>query len=51
MGLIELGLKPIKLSDNLIENELSVAKKYSYRADLNKIELKANGGFNIFPIL
>ena len=24
MGLVELGLKPIKLSDNLIENELSV---------------------------
>ena len=41
MGLIELGLKPIKLSDNLIENELSVAKKYSYRADLNKIRAKS----------
>ena len=41
MGLIELGLKPIKLNDNLIENELSVAKKYSYRADLNKIRAKS----------
>lgn len=41
MGLIELGLKPIKLSDNLIENELSVAKKYSYRVDLNKIRAKS----------
>ncbi len=41
MGLIELGLKPIKLSDNLIENELSVAKKYSYRADLSKIRAKS----------
>ncbi len=41
MGLIELGLKPIKLSDNLIENELTVAKKYFYRADLNKIRAKS----------
>ncbi len=41
MGLIELGLKPIKLSNNLIKNELLVAKKYSYRADLNKIRAKS----------
>ena len=27
MGLIELGLKPIKLSDNLIENEVICCEK------------------------
>ncbi len=41
MGLIELGLKPIKLSDNLIKNELAVSKRYSFRADLNKIRAKS----------
>ncbi len=40
IGLINLGLKPIYLSDELIKSEMEIAKKFSYRADKKRIIAK-----------
>ena len=40
IGLINLGLKPIYLSDDLIKAEMEIAKKFSYRADKKRIIAK-----------
>ena len=40
VGLINLGLKPIYLSDELIKTEMEIAKKFSYRADKKRIIAK-----------
>ena len=37
MGLIELGLKPIYLSDELIKNEIEIAHKFYNRVDKSRI--------------
>jgi UDP-sulfoquinovose synthase len=41
VGLIELGLKPILLSDDLIKKEIEVAKENHQRLDLKKIIAKS----------
>ncbi len=40
IGLISLGLKPIYLSDKLIQSEMEIAKKFSYRANKKRIIAK-----------
>ena len=41
MGLIELGLKPIYLSDKLIKTEIEIAKMFEKRVDKRKIVAKS----------
>jgi UDP-sulfoquinovose synthase len=41
MGLIELGLKPIYLSDKLIKTEIEIAKMFEKRVDKKKIIAKS----------
>ncbi len=41
IGLISLGLKPIYLSDKLIQSEMEIAKKFSYRANKKRIIAKS----------
>tara|TARA_S200000501_G_scaffold140731_1_gene133043 strand:- start:470 stop:1627 length:1158 start_codon:yes stop_codon:yes gene_type:complete len=41
MGLIELGLKPIYLSDDIIKNEIEIAHKFYRRVDKSKIVAKS----------
>ena len=41
IGLLELGLKPINLSNELLQKEINVTKKYFKRANLNKIKAKS----------
>ena len=43
MGLIELGLKPIYLSDKLIKTEIEIAKMFEKRVDKKKKIKKSNG--------
>ena len=41
VGLIELGLRPIPLSDNLIKKEIEIAKENYRRVDVGKIKAKS----------
>ena len=41
MGLIELGLKPIYLDNDILTNEINIAKKYSQRVIKNSILAKS----------
>ena len=41
VGLIELGLKPIYLDNNILTNEINIAKKYSQRVIKNSILAKS----------
>ena len=41
VGLIELGLKPIYLDNDILTNEINIAKKYSHRVLKNSILAKS----------
>ena len=41
VGLIELGLKPIYLDNDILTNEINIAKKYSQRVIKNSILAKS----------